>query len=111
MSDLNNGLGYIFYKANPAAQTAAEICAQIGMIDAIIAELFTTALTSVQTGNVAEYEIDTGQSKQRVKYTSVGSVHRAIRGYSELRAYFANKLTPRNVRLMDSKNFKHNGHI
>ena len=111
MSYEDSGIGYIFCKIDNNAETPEEIKAQIAIIDAIIAELLNTALKSVQTGNIAEYELDTGQSKQRVKYTSVGSVMKAVRGWKELRKYFANDLLPRNVRLMDVKNFRHNGYF
>ena len=93
------------YKIYTAQQTPDQICAKIEQIDAIIASLYNTALVSVGNGDVAEYEIDTGQTKQKVKYTSTSSVTNAIKNYETIRDMLRAKLSPRVVRRMDSKNF------
>lgn len=81
--------------------------AKIDEIDLLIDELFNTALKSVQQGNLAEYELDTGQTKTRIKYSSVSSVTKAIEDYETLRQIYVNKLNRSvgSVRLMDEKNF------
>lgn len=93
------------YKINTQQQTADQIIAKIAQIDAILTSLYNTALVSVGNGDVAEYEIDTGQTKQKVKYTSTTSVTNAIERYEKIRDMLRAKLSPRQVRLMDSKNF------
>lgn len=93
------------FKINTQQQTAAQITAKIAQIDAILSSLYNTALVSVGNGDVAEYEIDTGQTKQKVKYTSASSVTNAISEYEKIRDMLRAKLSPRQVRLMDSKNF------
>jgi len=95
-----------FFKLPTGAQTREQICAKIVLLDAIIDSLYTTALVSVGTGNMSEYEIDTGQTKQRVRYTTTESVVKAIEGYERLRQMLQNKLQPRSFRLMDSKSFR-----
>jgi hypothetical protein len=94
------------YKIDTDQQTRAQICAKIAQIDVMILSLYSTALKSVANGDVAEYEIDTGQTKQKVKYTSTSSVYNAINGYEMLREKLQAKLSPRVVRLMDGKNFR-----
>lgn len=93
------------YKIYTAQQTTAQICAKIEQIDAIISSLYSTALVSVGNGDIAEYEIDTGQTKQKVKYTSTSSVTNAIKNYELIRDMLRAKLSPRVVRRMDAKNF------
>ena len=53
-----------------------------------------------------EYELDTGQSKQRVIYTTPGQVTAALAEYEKMRTYYSNKLTPRIVTLRNNKNFR-----
>lgn len=89
--------------------TRSMIISRIQQIDAMISSLLTTAMTAVTTGNIAEYEIDTGQTRQQVKYTSVESVAKSIEEYQRLRNMFANMLSPKVVRLVDSKNLRFKG--
>lgn len=96
----------IFFKLSTGQRTRAQICARIAQIDAIIDSLYDTALVSVGNGNMIQYEIDTGQTKQKVQYSTTDSVTRAIQDYEKIRQMLQNKLTPRMVRLMDSKNFR-----
>jgi predicted metal-dependent hydrolase len=86
----------------------ASLRAKIIEVDVIIDELFNTALKSVASGNHAEYELDTGQTKTRVKYTSMSSVQKAIEDYENLRQMYVNKLnrSTGHVRLMNEDNFK-----
>lgn len=87
-------------------RTRETVLANIARIDAIISSLMTTALTSVQTGNMIEYELDTGQTRTRVIYSKVAEVTSAIHEYEKLRQFYENMLTPKRVRLVDSKNFR-----
>lgn len=96
----------LIFKLNSGQQTRAQICTKIEQLDAIIASLYNTALTSVGTGNYVKYKIDTGQTKQEVEYSTTESVVKAIASYEKLRQMLQNKLTPRVVRMMDSKNFR-----
>lgn len=86
----------------------ASLEAKIAEIDILIDTLFESALKSVQNGNIAEYELDTGQTRTRLKYTSVSSVTKAIEDYENLRQMYVNKLNRSTgvVRLMDERNFK-----
>lgn len=96
----------IFFKLNTGARTAAQINAKIATIDAIIDSLETTAMISVGNADIVEYEIETGQTKTKVEYTTPGQVISAIKGYELIRQMYANKLIPRVVTLMDQRNFR-----
>lgn len=98
--------GVIFFKLSTGAQTSAEIKATIASIDAIIASLLTTALATVTDGGVAEYEIDTGQTKQSVKYRSMAEINKSLKDYRMLRKMYQSDLLPRSFRLMDYKNIQ-----
>ena len=99
----------IYIKLNvdsATGRTRSSVLARIAQIDVMITSLMTTAMTAVTTGNIAEYEIDTGQTKNQVKYTSVSSVSNAIREYEKIRTMYSNMLVPKVTRLVDSKNFR-----
>lgn len=95
----------IFLKLFTGQETKEQICTKIAQIDVFLESLYTTATTSISNGSVAEYELDTGQSKQKVKYTTMESVLKTIEGYEKLRQMLANKLISRTFRVMDSQNF------
>lgn len=86
----------------------ASLKLKIAEVDALINELMIAAMKSVQSGNHAEYELDTGQTRTKVRYTSVASVATAIEDYEKLRQLYVNKLnrTTGMTRLMDEKNFR-----
>lgn len=98
--------GILVFKLSSGQQTREQICAKIASLDEIIDMLYTTALTSVSNGHMIEYQLDTGQTKQRVQYSTTESVTRAIEMYEMLRQRLQNKLNSRTFRLMDSKNFR-----
>lgn len=100
---MSNSIQY--FSIPTGAQTREQICAKIVLLDALIDSLYTTAITSVANANIIEYEINTGQTKQRVEYSTAAQVEKAIDGYEKLRDKLRVKLTPRVVRLIDSKNF------
>lgn len=96
----------VFFKVGTGQRTRRQICDRIAELDAILDELYSTAMKSVANGNIAEYKLDTGQTVTELKYTTLSSVKTAIQGYEDLRQRYVNKLTPRTVTLMDSKNFR-----
>ena len=96
----------LVFKLDSGQQSATQIRSKIAQLDAIISALYVTALKSVQGGDIYYHEIDTGQSRQRVQYSTVDSIVKAIEGYEKLRMMLQVKLQPRMVRLMDSKNFR-----
>lgn len=87
-------------------ESCDSIKAKITKLDNIIDSLYTTALTSVQSGNIAEYQIDTGQTTNKVRYTDINQVVKTIEGYEKMRTMYVNKLVGRGAILMDSSNFK-----
>lgn len=95
----------LYFSIPTGAQTREQICAKIDKLDLLIDSLYTTAITSVANANIIEYEINTGQTKQRVEYATTAQVEKAIDGFEKLRDKLRVKLTPRIIRLMDSKNF------
>lgn len=94
-----------FFKLNDGSQSLADVQVIIAQLDAIITELLNTALRAVAQGDIAEYDIETGQTIQRVKHTNQESIFKSIAGYKKLRQLYANNCVPRKFRLMDSKNF------
>ena len=96
----------VVYKITAGCRTQAQILAQIAQIDALIDALTTSAITAAAKGDIFQYKLDTGQSKTDVTYRSGSEIRAAIQEYENLRQFYVNKLSPRSVRLVDSKNFK-----
>ncbi len=99
--------GIFTCKINVGARTRTEILELISNVDSLISLLMTTAITSVTNGSIMEYEVDTGQTTQKVKYSTMKEVTDAIEHYEKIRQMYQNKLTPRVKRCMDSKNFRY----
>ena len=96
----------LYFKLTSGSRTREQICTKIAQLDAIIESLFEVALVSVGNGNMMQYELDTGQSKQKVEYTSPKQVTDAIESYEKIRQLFVNKLSPRQIKLTNYKNFR-----
>lgn len=75
-------------------------------IDALIDQLLETAMVSIAAGNIAEYDLDTGQTKTRMKYTTTASVIDTINKYEALKQVYVSRVQGRVFRLMDESNFK-----
>lgn len=89
-------------------RTRAELIANINKIKALIDSLFETAIKSVQNGHRIEYELDTGQTKTNVVYSDLKTITTAIKEYENLLEFYQDylkKRAPRQIRLVDSKNF------
>jgi hypothetical protein len=98
----------LVYKKKVNYRSNASLKAKIDEIDAIIDELFLSAMKSVSTGSIAEYELDTGQTKTRIKYSTVSSVSKAIEDYETLRQLYVNKLnrSTGSVMLVGANNYR-----
>ena len=96
----------LLFKRPVNRRSRASIQAKIDEIDVLIDELFNTAMKSVANGNIAEYDLDTGQTKTRIKYTSVSSVTTSIEDYERLRKMYVNMLNGSTGvhRLIDERN-------
>lgn len=89
-------------------RTPAQLRAKVAKIDEIIDALENKVLTVITSGGSVEYEeyeINTGQTKNKVVYRDSSSVISQLEKWEKLRQYYANKLTPRRIVLVDGKNF------
>ena len=96
----------IYFKIPTCNQSREQIVAKIAKIDEIIDSLMDTALVSVGNANRVKYEIDTGQTKQIVEFTTPKQVTDALDMYEKMRQRYQNKLIPRTFKLTDHKNFR-----
>lgn len=101
---MTNNNEILYFKVNTGARTRSEILTLIASLDALIDAMMTQALLSVNDGNVVEYELDTGQSRQKVKYSDSQQVMSAVKKYEQLRTYYQNKINPRQLRAIPGKN-------
>ncbi len=95
-----------YFKICPDPRTNEETDVLIQNLKGIISELMTTALKAVTTGNIAEYDINTGQTTTRIKYTNQKDIIASIEGYEKLLQLFSNRRISRSVKLVNDKNFR-----
>lgn len=99
-------MSVLYFELDANYQSCTTIQQILDKIDAIILALLDTALKSVQKGDKVEYMIDTGQTKQKVVYSSVSSVTKAIQEYRVIRAGYAAMITGREFRNVDHRNLR-----
>lgn len=79
---------------------------KIKAIDAIIDTLLTTAMTAATTGNVMEYDLDTGQTKIKCMYRSPEEIMQSITTMQAIKEHYVNEINGRSMHLVDGKNFR-----
>lgn len=99
----------VYFSLDANFESCTSIKAKIAKVDAIIDSLFNTALKSVGSGNRVEYSIDTGQTKQKVVYSDVNSITKAIKEYETIRQMYVNKITGSEFRNVDQRNLRRGG--
>lgn len=80
--------------------------AKIKAIDAIIDVLLTTAMKAAATGNIEEYDLDSGQSKVKCMYRSPMEVMNSITTMQAIKQHYVNEINGRSMHLVDGKNFR-----
>jgi len=95
-------------KINPDYRSDRELRDLINNIDLLINSLNTEAIKNIGNTGVAEYELDTGQTRIKKKFTTTSSIIAAVKEYETLRQFYVNKLNKTTGRytLMGSENFK-----
>ena len=78
--------------------------ATITAIDNVIQTLLGAAAKAALTGNMTEYKIDTGQTKQSVVYKDVTAITASITSLNNLKQYYLNAINGRVSRTVDAKN-------
>jgi hypothetical protein len=99
-------MSVIYLNLDGNLESCTSIQARIDKVNAIIDALFTTALKSVQNGHRVEYSLDDGQSKQRVVYSNMDQVTKAIEDYEKIKIALQNQLVGRQFRNIDARNLK-----
>lgn len=104
------GKNVLYYNCKIDFRSAQDLRNLINQIDAIINELMANALNSVSSGNIAEYELDTGQNRTKIKYTSMNAVMASVENFERLRQMYItkleNKLYGSRTQLVDQSNFR-----
>jgi len=96
----------VYDSADIYISSQTSLKAKIIAIDAIIDALLVTCLKAASTGNVTEYNLDTGQTKIKTMYRSPKEVSDAITAFQGVKNYYVNQLNGgRRLKLVDSKNF------
>lgn len=94
------------FKITTGDLTHEQLLAKLEQIRALQDALLTAALTTVTAGNTWEYELDTGQTRQRVKYRTLSEVTAAMERADLMESRILAKLRGgRSTRLVNYKNF------
>ena len=101
---MNNKI--LYFKSSTLNLTRTQVVERLAQIDAIIDALLVATLTSGGLGGKVEYELDTGQSKQRVTYNTPDDIAKALVRFNTLRDMYARKCSKRIIKLTDKKNFR-----
>lgn len=104
------GKNVIYFNVKIDRRSPQSIRALIAQIDTYINELMTNQMEAILTGNVAEYDLDTGQTRTRVKYQSEQAIFDKVASLEKLRQFYINMLENmtfgRMTQLVDEKNFR-----
>jgi hypothetical protein len=93
-------------KISTGQLTRDQVIARLANIDEIIALYEAAMITGGSEASIVEYELDTGQTKQRVKQSEPTQLASSLNNLQNFRDKMAAKLSPRNVRLMPIDSFK-----
>jgi hypothetical protein len=90
-------------------QSCTSIKDQLAMIDMILMNMLVAINTATASVTFEEYSLDTGQTKNAVKYRSMSELQSAYRSMFETRRMVQSQLNinrqGRIVRLVDGRNF------
>lgn len=90
-------------------QSATSLRAKIIAIDTVIDALELQAADSVLTQNIAEYQLNDGQTIIKQTYRGSKGIADAINSFEAIKQRYVNRLNGRVYRAVDSKNFPHGG--
>lgn len=104
------GKNVLYYNTKLDLRTPNDLRQIIAQFDSIINELLTVAPTLIANVGIAEYDLDTGQTKTRVRYNSMQQLTSSIKSFEDLREFYQNKLenlcVGRVTQFVDQSNFR-----
>lgn len=95
-------------KVTGGQQTREQICARIENMDLIIGKIETAMLSDSAGSAIVEYELDTGQTRQRVKLSTSKELAETLDKIQLMRDRLAAKLDPKVVRLIPNRSLRNN---
>lgn len=99
----------IYFNIPAIMESCADLQAEIAMINLIMAGMRSAMLKATVTGHFEEYKLDTGQTKNEVRYRSIGELELAYEKMMRLRGMLYTDLNAnrqgRITRMVDGKNF------
>jgi hypothetical protein len=100
----------VIYTNIPAyLESCTTLKARIAALDAILNGMELALLKATTTGHFEEYKLDTGQTKNEIRYSTLGSLQDAYRNMlttqQMLYARFNRNNSSGVIRLVDGKNF------
>ena len=90
------------------SRTPEAILERIANIDLIIERIETAMLEADASPSMVEYELDTGQTRTRVKLSSISQMTSTLETLEKIRGRLAASLTPRVVTLVPISSIRNN---
>lgn len=104
------GKNVLYYNTKLDLRTPNDLRQIIAQIESIQNELRTMAPSLIANVGIAEYDLDTGQTKTRVRYNSITQLTNSIKAFEELRKFYLNELeilcVGRVTQFVDQSNFR-----
>jgi len=100
----------VIYTNIPAIlEACGTLEARVAMLDTILSGMETAMLKATSTGQFEEYKVDTGQTKNEVRYRSIGELSEAYKNLLKIQEMLYTRINARRqgriMRMVDGKNF------
>ena len=95
-------------KVGSLGLTITEIKARLVVIDQIIAAYEAAMLAGGSSATIVEYEIHTGQTRQRVEHSDPDAFVNGLMKLQRYRDFIAGKASPRKMRLLPASSIIRN---
>ena len=99
----------IYYNIPAIMSSCADLVEELAMVKLIMAGMRAAMLKATTTGHFEEYKLDTGQTKNEVRYRSLSELEESYTKMVRLRNLLLADLNAnrqgRTIRLVDGKNF------
>lgn len=99
----------IYYNIPAILESCTTLQDRIDMLDTILNGMETAILKATTTGQFEEYKLDTGQTKNEVRYRSIKELSEAYASLLKIQQMLLGRLNAnrqgRVIRMVDGKNF------
>lgn len=96
----------VYYSEKNYLASITDLALKITKIEAMIQVLMDGGLDASANNNVAEYWLDSGQTKIKTVYRGAESIMATVKMLEAMKVYYSNKINGNVFRLIDSRNLR-----